>query len=343
MSNYLGLNGIEFVEYADVDDSRLSRVFGELGLSNTRSQVDRQVKCYEQNDVRFILNCQPDTFAQSFYQKHGPSICTMGWRVKNADEALATAVQRGAKRADEGDYQIDGKPVPAIVGIGGSLIYLIEPRVDLYDGLGFQGEDATKILHNTGFVTIDHLTNNVYQGELKEWSDFYQRIFGFTEIRYFDIRGEETGLKSYALRSPCGKFCIPINEGTEEKSQINEFLDEYKGCGVQHIALLTKDILATLRRLQGSSIEMLEMYDEYYQEVFTRVPKVREDHAELQKYNVLVDGDDQGYLLQIFTKNIIGPIFFEIIQRENNQSFGEGNFGALFRAIERDQKNRGVL
>lgn len=343
MSNYLGLNGIEFVEYADVDDSRLARIFGELGLSNTRSQVGRQVKCYEQNDVRFILNCQPDTFAQNFYQKHGPSICAMGWRVKNAEEALATAVQRGAKRADEGDYLFAGKPVPAIVGIGGSLIYLIEPRADLYDDLGFRGEDATKILHNTGFVTIDHLTNNVYQGELKEWADFYKQIFGFSEVRYFDIRGEETGLKSYALRSPCGKFCIPINEGTEQKSQINEFLDEYKGCGVQHIALLTKDILATLRRLRGSSIEMLEMYDEYYQEVFDRVPNVREDHAELQKYNVLVDGDEQGYLLQIFTKNIIGPIFFEIIQRENNHSFGEGNFGALFRAIERDQKERGVL
>ena len=213
----------------------------------------------------------------------------------------------------------------------------------MYQRLGFENEDSTKVLNNAGFMVIDHLTNNVYQGKLQEWSDYYQRIFAFSEIRYFDIRGEQTGLKSFALRSPCGKFCIPINEGTEEKSQINEFLDEYKGEGVQHIALLTENIIDTLRKLRGSSIEMLEMYPEYYDDVFERVPNVREDHAEIKNFNVLVDGDEKGYLLQIFTKNVIGPIFFEIIQRENNHSFGEGNFGALFRAIELDQKKRGFL
>ena len=345
MSNPVGLDGIEFIEFAAPQPKALAALFSELGLSHTRSHQQHDVRLYEQNEVRFILNCRENSFARSFCEAHGSGVSAMGWRVKDAPAALAAAIKNGATQAERGDYHLDGKPVPAIVGIGGSLIYFIDAYHDkrFYQRLGLQSEDKTKVLSNTGFMVIDHLTNNVYQGKLQQWSDFYQRIFGFSEIRYFDIRGEQTGLKSFALRSPCGKFCIPINEGTEEKSQINEFLDEYKGEGVQHIALLTKDILATLRKLQGSSIAMLEMYNEYYDDIFTKVPHVREDHAEIKKFNVLVDGDEKGYLLQIFTKNVIGPIFFEIIQRENNLSFGEGNFGALFRAIELDQKKRGFL
>lgn len=345
MSNPVGLDGIEFIEFAAPRPDALARLFTELGLTNTRAHDLFDIRLYEQNTVRFMLNCCEGTFARSFCDQHGPGVSAMGWRVKDAGEAVAAAVRNGAKRAEQVDYQLDGKEVPAIEGIGGSLIYFIDAwhDDDMYTRLGLDPTDKTAVSYNTGFVCIDHLTNNVYQGQLKEWSDFYQRIFGFSEIRYFDIRGEQTGLKSFALRSPCGKFCIPINEGTEEKSQINEFLDEYKGCGVQHIALLTEDILDTLRKLKSSSIKMLEMYDEYYDDVFERVPGVAEDHTELQKFNVLVDGDEKGYLLQIFTKNVIGPIFFEIIQRENNHSFGEGNFGALFRAIELDQKKRGFL
>lgn len=345
MSNPVGLDGIEFIEFAAPQPKALAALFSELGLSHTKSHQQHDIRLYEQNEVRFLLNCWADSFARSFCEAHGSGVSAMGWRVKDAQTALAAARKNGAQQAERGDYYLDGKPVPAIVGIGGSLIYFIDAYHDqrFYQRLGLQREDKTTVLNNTGFMVIDHLTNNVYQGKLQEWSDFYQRIFGFSEIRYFDIRGEQTGLKSFALRSPCGKFCIPINEGTEEKSQINEFLDEYKGEGVQHIALLTKDILATLHKLQGSSIAMLEMYDEYYDDIFTKVPHVREDHAEIKKFNVLVDGDEKGYLLQIFTKNVIGPIFFEIIQRENNLSFGEGNFGALFRAIELDQKKRGFL
>lgn len=345
MSNPVGLDGIEFIEFTAAQPRHLASLFTALGLVNTRSQERRDIKLYEHNEVRFMLNCRMNSFARSFYDVHGSGISAMGWRVKSAPAALAAAVKNGARQVARSDYRLDGKDVPAIEGIGGSLIYFIDAYQDkrLYQRLGFENEDSTKVLHDTGFVTIDHLTNNVYQGKLQEWSDFYQRIFGFSEIRYFDIRGEQTGLKSFALRSPCGKFCIPINEGTEEKSQINEFLDEYKGEGVQHIALLTENILDTLRKLQSSSIKMLEMYSEYYDDVFERVPNVREDHAELKNFNVLVDGDEKGYLLQIFTKNVIGPIFFEIIQRENNFSFGEGNFGALFRAIELDQKQRGFL
>ena len=178
---------------------------------------------------------------------------------------------------------------------------------------------------------------------MADWTTFYKEIFGFEEVRYFDIRGAKTGLTSYALRSPCGKFCIPINEGTEYDSQINEYLREYKGPGVQHLAFTTEDIITSVSSLEESSIETLDIDNEYYEEVFDRVPNVTEDHKRLQDLDILVDGDDEGYLLQIFTKNIIGPIFIEIIQRKNHQSFGEGNFGALFRSIERDQEQRGVL
>jgi 4-hydroxyphenylpyruvate dioxygenase len=178
---------------------------------------------------------------------------------------------------------------------------------------------------------------------MAEWSNFYKNIFGFSEIRYFDIRGVQTGLQSFALKSPCGKFCIPINEATEKESQINEFIRDYKGPGIQHIALCTDDIVSSVSQIKTTSVETLDIDDEYYQTVFNRVPNVTEDHRRLQDLQILVDGDQEGYLLQIFTKNVIGPIFFEIIQRKNHFNFGEGNFGALFRSIERDQKKRGVL
>jgi len=199
------------------------------------------------------------------------------------------------------------------------------------------------LVASKGFVAIDHLTNNVPRGQLALWGAFYRDVFGFTEVRYFDIRGVKTGLQSYALRSPDGSFCIPINEGTETGSQIDEYLEEYRGPGIQHLAFLTDDILASLRALEGTPIRFLDIDDDYYAGVFDRVPGVREDHAELARRNVLVDGDPDGYLLQIFTHNLIGPIFVELIQRRNHLSFGEGNFGALFRSIERDQERRGYL
>ena len=203
--------------------------------------------------------------------------------------------------------------------------------------------EAPYIQPDRGFLSVDHLTNNVYKGTMQTWADFYKNVFGFTEVRYFDIKGAKTGLTSYALRSPDGSFCIPINEGNESKSQIEEYLREYQGPGVQHLAFITRDILASLDAMEGSAIETLDIAPDYYEEAFQRVPDVREDKARIMAHNVLVDGDEQGYLLQIFTKNLFGPIFIEIIQRENNLSFGEGNFGALFRSIEKDQERRGVI
>ena len=193
-------------------------------------------------------------------------------------------------------------------------------------------------------MEVDHLTNNVYKGTMEKWANFYKDIFGFTEVRYFDISGAQTALVSYALRSPDGSFCIPINEGKgNNKNQIDEYLGEYNGPGVQHLAFRSRDIVASLDAMEGTSIKTLDIIPEYYDTIFEKLPQVTEDHDRIKHHQILVDGDDEGYLLQIFTKNLFGPIFIEIIQRKNNLGFGEGNFTALFESIERDQMKRGVL
>ncbi len=345
-NNYLDLDGIEFVEFSSGEPEKLHKLFLEFGFSRIMQHEKNGIDLYRQGEITFLLNKEPNSYAASFNKAHGPCISSMGWRVKNSRDALKIASERGAKKSDKIDYQRKGKDLETIYGIGDSLIYLIDEYKNfnaLYQELGFTNLKTPDVVKDKGFLLIDHLTNNVYKGEMEKWSNFYKEVFGFTEVRYFDIRGVKTGLVSYALRSPCGKFCIPINEGTEKKSQINEYLDEYNGPGVQHLALLTSDMVKSIESLQSTSIETLDIDDEYYQEVFDRVPNVTEDHKALQKLKILVDGDEEGYLLQIFTKNIIGPIFFEIIQRKNHLAFGEGNFGALFRSIERDQAKRGYL
>jgi 4-hydroxyphenylpyruvate dioxygenase len=259
----------------------------------------------------------------------------MGWKFADPHAAFQMALERGARPASQKDYE-----VPAIYGIGDSLIYFVSDTNSLEE-LGFP--KTTQVVSGKGFLEIDHLTNNVYQGELSKWSKFYKDIFEFTDVRNFEIQGEKTGLLSYALRSADGSFCIPINEGTEKKSQINEYLDEYHGPGIQHLAFLSDDLLTSLKQLENTSIQTLDISPSYYNSAFSRVPTLREDKATIQKYNVLVDGDDDGYLLQIFTKNLFGPIFIELIQRRNHLSFGEGNFQSLFDSIERDQMKRGYL
>jgi 4-hydroxyphenylpyruvate dioxygenase len=339
--NPTGLAGIEFVEFTGPDPRSLDRLFRAFGFSRLKRHESRDITYYRQNDIHLLVDHEPGSFAARFGRVHGPSICAMGWRVHDANQAFEEAVRRGA-RPYEGDRPYPD--TPAIYGIGDSLIYFVERG---------EGEppylrsfvDADDMAHepDKGFVAIDHLTNNVEKGTMEHWARFYKDVFGFTEVRYFDIRGAKTGLTSYALRSPCGTFCIPINEGSEDKSQIEEYLREYNGPGVQHLAFLTRDLLGSLDKLQGSGIETLDIEDEYYETVFDRVPNVREDPERIRKHQVLVDGDDDGYLLQIFTRNIIGPIFIEMIQRENHHAFGEGNFGALFRSIERDQQRRGSV
>lgn len=343
--NPLGMYGLEFVEFTSPHPERLDRLFQAFGFSKLSRHRTQDVDYYRQNDIHFLLNREPGSFAERFQKLHGPSISALGIRVHDAHAAFNEAVRRGARPFVP---EPGCKPVidrPAIYGIGDSLVYF----VDRYGGKGwvydveFVPHEQPVHVPDKGFVSIDHLTNNVHKGTLRQWGDFYTKVFGFTEVRTFDIQGKRTGLYSYALQSPCGTFCIPINEGKEDKSQIEEYLREYNGPGVQHLAFLTHDILDSLDRLQGSGIEMLDIDPDYYNTVFDRVPNVTEDRERIRCHQVLVDGDEHGYLLQIFTRNLIGPIFIEIIQRKNHRSFGEGNFGALFRSIERDQERRGVL
>ncbi len=338
-NNPCGLRGIEFAEFTGPEPAQLDALFLAFGFSRVMQHKTQPIDSYQQNSIHFLVNRDADGFAAEFGKLHGPSLCAMGWRVDDAEAAVRTAVERGARRFEGQGYYGDA---PAIYGIGDSLIYFIDAKGPSYMD-DFVAHPDPKRVDDKGFIVIDHLTNNVEAGTMETWAKFYKEIFGFTEVRYFDIRGVKTGLTSYALRSPDGSFCIPINEGSDEKSQINEYLREYNGPGVQHLAFLSHDLLASLDKLEDSQIETLDIDDEYYAEVFDRVPNVTEDREKIQKLKVLVDGDDAGYLLQIFTKNVIGPIFIELIQRKNHFAFGEGNFGALFRSIERDQEKRGVL
>ncbi len=341
------LDGIEFIEFVSPEPARLHALFTAFGFSRVMRHERRPIDLYSQGDITLLVNRDPGSFAAEFGALHGPSICSMGWRTKRASDAREAVLARGARAAVRGDLSRDERPLPAVMGIGDSLIYLVDgydaPLEARYRRLGFVELDRPERVASKGFTVIDHLTNNVFKGTMGQWAEFYKSVFGFTEVRYFDIRGVKTGLTSYALRSPCGKFCIPINEADEKKSQINEYLDEYRGPGVQHLAFATDDLLASLDALRGSPIGFLDIDDDYYDEVFTRVPGVTEDRGRIRAHQVLVDGDSEGYLLQIFTKNLVGPIFIELIQRKNHLSFGEGNFGALFRSIERDQAKRGVF
>lgn len=344
--NPVGLEGIEFIEFSTEKPEVLKKLFANFGLVPSAVHKAKAITLFEEQDIHWLVNNEPTGHAAQFRKAHGPSASAMGWRVKNARVAMEQAVARGARVCEHGDYfDTNGEPLPAIYGIGDSLIYFVENYANraCYRNLGFVNTTEYHEKSSKGFLTVDHLTNNVPNGTMEYWANFYKNIFGFTEVRYFDIRGKKTGLTSYALRSPCGTFCIPINEAKEEKSQINEYLREYNGAGIQHIALSTENIIESVAALRDDGVQMLDVEDIYYATVFNRVPNVKEDHDKLRSLGILIDGDDQGYLLQIFTQNMIGPIFFEIIQRKNNLSFGEGNFGALFRSIEKDQERRGVL
>jgi 4-hydroxyphenylpyruvate dioxygenase len=338
--NPCGLRGIEFTEFCGPDLGRLEALFWAFGFSKLRRHEAKDIAYFRQNDIHFLLNGGRAGHSAQFAQKHGPSICSMGWRVEDGGAALKAAVERGAV---EVPAEMKDHPYPAIWGIGESHIYFIETGGPSIYERDFLALEQPRVQPDKGFLAVDHLTNNVPPGEQDRWASFYKDIFGFTQVRYFDIKGVKTGLTSFALRSPDGSFCIPINQPKDDKDQIAEYLREYRGPGVQHLAFATRDILGSLDRLQGSGIETLEIDDEYYADVFQRVPHVREDHGRLRQHQVLIDGDEEGYLLQIFTKNLIGPIFIEIIQRANNLGFGEGNFGALFRSLEKDQERRGVL
>lgn len=343
--NPIGLNGVEFVEYSGPDAHYFESLFQRFGFKEVGQVHGKNIRLFRQGDINFILNCEPHTFSSEFSKEHGPCISATGFRVEDADHALKTAVARGARAYDGNDHQRGASPFPAIYGIGDSLIFFVDKKNQqkLYQEI-FQvkSEDAAPV--GVGMKVVDHFTNNVPAGEMDKWCDFYTKVFNFREARYFDIRGKKTGLLSKVMRSPCGLFSVPINEPTEKKSQIQEYLDEYKGSGIQHLAFLTEDITESLQKLRGADIQFLTPPpNTYYKMLHERVPNVSEDLKRLEDYAILVDGDDKGYLLQIFTKNLIGPIFYEVIQRKGHDGFGDGNFQALFDAIERDQSERGYL
>ena len=342
VSNPIGLRGIEFIEITVADEQEIVPILQSFGFTRESVRISEPVTLWRQNDIRILVTTSATGFPAEFRRVHGPGICGMGWRVDNPARALVEAARRGVQPwlGSASDTSIDA---PALVGVGGSLIYLVHRDGDRCDAwMAFQPtyEEPTAGL---GFLTIDHLTHNGHKGTLQHWANFYRHAFGFTEVRQFDIRGEKTGLYSFALRSPDGSFCIPINEGTETTSQIEEYLRQYNGPGIQHVAFLADDLVYALSSMKESAVSFLDIEQEYYDAVFERVPGVTEDHTQIRDLQILVDGDEDGYLLQIFTKNLLGPIFIELIQRRNHLSFGEGNFGALFRSIERDQQKRGVL
>lgn len=343
--NPCGLHGVDFIEYSGPDANYFEQLFIKLGFIQLGEMPGKQIKLFRQGDINFILNTQPNTFATQFAGQHGPSIASTGFRVADAQKAFKVAVERGAKPYDGNEVQRGATPFPAVYGIGDSLVYFIDKTNHqfLYEK-NFQVKDNSVRPLGVGLQSADHFTNNVPVGEMQKWCDFYEKVFNFREARYFDIKGKSTGLISKVMRSPCSKFSIPINEPSDGKSQIQEYLDEYKGSGIQHLAFITDNIIPTLENLKNNAVDFLAAPPAtYYKQLQDRLPQVTEDLNRLEKNAILVDGDHDGYLLQIFSKNLVGPIFYEIIQRKGHQGFGEGNFQALFDAIEADQRARGYL
>jgi 4-hydroxyphenylpyruvate dioxygenase len=343
--NPMGTDGFEFVEYTAPDPELLRRLFDRMGFPITARHRSKNVTLHKQGDIHFIINAERDSFAQGFAQAHGPSACAMAFRVRDAAYAYKRAVELGARpvQTPVGPMELN---IPAIEGIGGSLIYL----VDRYGERTIYDVDFVPVnpasAPAAGLQCIDHLTHNVHRGNMNHWAGFYEELFNFREIRYFDIEGQRTGLFSRAMTSPCGKIRIPINESQDDKSQIEEYLQAYHGEGIQHIALATDDIISTVDVLRRRGVQFQDTPDTYYEQVDARVPNHGEDLDALKQRRILIDGNPtrgEGILLQIFTQNVIGPIFFELIQRKGNEGFGEGNFRALFESIELDQMRRGVL
>jgi 4-hydroxyphenylpyruvate dioxygenase len=360
--NPMGTDGFEFVEYAAPDPKALGALFESMGFAAIARHRHKDVTLYRQGDINFIINAEQDSFAQRFARQHGPSVCAIAIRVDDAAYAYKRALELGAWGFDNktGPMELN---IPAIKGVGDSLLYFVDRwrgknaakgvpanaigDISIYDVdfVAIPGAVANPV--GNGLTYIDHLTHNVHRGRMKEWATFYETLFNFREIRYFDIEGKHTGLKSKAMTSPCGKIRIPINESSDDKSQIAEYLDAYHGEGIQHIALGTDNIYQSIQAMRDTGIVFQDTIETYYELVNRRLPHHGENLDELKRLRILIDGhsneNERELLLQIFTTNVIGPIFYEIIQRKGDQGFGEGNFRALFESIELDQIKRGVL
>ena len=354
--NPIGLDGFEFVEFCAPEKGMLEPVFESMGFAHVANHRSKDVQLWRQGGINLIANYEPRSAAWFFAREHGPSACGMGFRVRDARKAYALLLEKGAEpvQVETGPMELH---IPAIRGIGGAIVYL----VDRYEGK--TGDDDLTIYdidfeylpgverrpEGAGFSHIDHLTHNVYGGRMKFWADYYETLFNFREIRYFDIKGEYTGLTSKALTAPDGKIRIPLNEeGEGGKGQIEEFLREFNGEGIQHIALICDDLVPAWDKLKAYGVPFMTAPPEtYYKMLDERLPGHGEDASALKTRGILLDGTTEGgsprLLLQIFAQAQVGPVFFEFIQRKGDEGFGEGNFKALFESMERDQIERGVL
>lgn len=354
--NPLGLDGFEFVEFSAPEKGVLEPAFKAMGFTHIARHRSKDVDLWRQGGINLIANYEPRSPAAYFSAEHGPSACGMGFRVKNAAQAYETAIARGAEPVPTATGPMELR-IPAIKGIGGALVYFIDRYADeespdalsIYD-IDFEylpGVDKHPV--GAGFDRIDHLTHNVYGGRMAYWADYYERIFGFREIRYFDIKGEYTGLTSKAMTAPDGKIRIPLNEeGKAGGGQIEEYLRAFNGEGIQHIAFISDDLLGSWDKLKATGTPFMSAPPAtYYEMLEERLPGHGEPVEELQKRGILLDGstenDDPRLLLQIFSETQVGPVFFEFIQRKKDEGFGEGNFTALFKSMERDQMRRGAL
>jgi 4-hydroxyphenylpyruvate dioxygenase len=338
-TNPLGLNGFEFVEFTSPDPEAMAAQFEALGFTPTHRHPTKNITRYKQGRINLMLNRDEAGRVAAFRGEHGPSASAMAFRVADPAQAMAWALEHGAKPTDEDDTVIQG--------IGGSYLYFMADGADPYAAWAeFPGWREAEARNTVGLDLLDHLTHNVRRGQMRVWSEFYRTLFNFEEQKYFDIKGQATGLFSQAMIAPDKAIRIPLNESQDDKSQIEEFIREYKGEGIQHLALTTPDIYDTVERLRARGVLLQDTIETYYELVDKRVPGHGEDLERLRRNRILVDGSverGEGLLLQIFTEPLFGPIFFEIIQRKGNEGFGNGNFQALFESIELDQIRRGVI
>ena len=364
--NPLGLDGFEFIEFSAPEKGVLEPAFAAIGFTRVARHRSKDAELWRQGAINLIANYEPRSPAAYFAAEHGASVCGMGWRVRDAAKAYAEALARGAEPVDVPTGPMELR-LPAIRGIGGSIIYLIDRYEGRHEGR-HEGRGGATIYDidfvyepsvdphpvGAGFHTIDHLTHNVYGGRMAHWAAFYERVFGFREIRYFDIKGEYTGLTSRAMTAPDGKIRIPLNEegkagqGKAGGGQIDEFLRQYNGEGIQHVAFLCDDLPACWDRLKALGTPFMSAPPAtYYEMLDERLPGHGEPTDALQRRGILLDGStaqgDPRLLLQIFSETMVGPVFFEFIQRKKDEGFGEGNFTALFESMERDQVRRGLL
>jgi 4-hydroxyphenylpyruvate dioxygenase len=343
--NPLGLDGFEFCEFTSPDPDALARQFEAMGFVAAHRHPTKDVVRYKQGRINLLLNREATGQAADFRAAHGPSASGMAFRVADPAQAYAHAIAEGARPVDAAAGTLGAPEV--IEGIGGSYLYLVPAGADLYaDWTEVPGWQEAEAENGVGLDLLDHLTHNVRRGEMRIWSSFYGRLFGFEEQKYFDIKGKATGLFSQAMIAPDGAIRIPLNESQDENSQIEEFIREYQGEGIQHLALTTDDIYTTVEKLRARGVRLQDTIETYYELVDKRVPGHGEDLERLRRNRILIDGSverNEGLLLQIFTETMVGPIFFEIIQRKGNEGFGNGNFQALFESIELDQIRRGVI